>query len=191
MAWLDRGMLLARCFDGYLGGGILRDAKDQNVLHAVYRFEDPEALQRWEASHERKLWLASGEPLVVAERTQRRTGIEGWFDGPRLQQETDTSGAVRTVGVRSAPQRWKQACAIWLGMFPTNLLVSVAFSLLPWWGDVHIALRVAIMVSVLAPLMTFAVMPLVTRILRPWLRRNPGVIKSERALNEALDALGT
>lgn len=190
VAWLDHGMVLARRFDGYLGGGVLRDTEDQNVLHAVYRFRDHEACQRWEDSEERKQWLSSGEPFVIAERTQRRTGIEGWFDGPRLQQETDgETGTVRTIGVRSAPQRWKQTCAIWIGMFPMNLLISWLLSFLPWWGDMHLALRVALLVTVLAPLMTFAVMPVVTRVLRPWLRRNPGVIRSERALNEALDAL--
>jgi antibiotic biosynthesis monooxygenase (ABM) superfamily enzyme len=36
--------------------------------------------------------------------------------------------------------------------------------------------------------MTFVMMPAVTRVLRPWLRRNPGVIRKERSLLEALDS---
>lgn len=97
--------------------------------------------------------------------------------------------AVRTTGARSAPQRWKQACAIWLGAFPLNLLLSLLLTALPWWGDTPLTLRSLLMVSMLAPLMTFAVMPAVTRLLRPWLRRDPQAVRNERALAEALDAL--
>lgn len=190
-AWVDEGLALARGFDGYLGGGVLRDAENENVLHAVYRFRDEEALERWEQSVERQRWLSGGEPIVLDARMQRRTGIEGWFDGPDLRREVDArTGSIRTIGVRSAPVRWKQACAIWLGMFPVNLTLSWLLTMLPWWGQVPLPLRSAMTVTLLAPLMTFAIMPVVTRLLRPWLRRNPGVIRSERALREALDARG-
>lgn len=37
--------------------------------------------------------------------------------------------------------------------------------------------------------MTFLMMPLVTRLLRAWLRRDARAIRSERSLREALDAL--
>lgn len=188
-AWVDEGLTLVRDFEGYLGGGMLRDAENGNVLHAVYRFRDEDALQRWESSPERQRWLSHGEPIVLQARTQRRTGIEGWFDGPGLRHEVDTrTGSIRTIGVRSAPVRWKQACAIWLGMFPMNLLLSWLLTMQPWWGETPLPLRSAITVTVLAPLMTFAVMPAVTWMLRKWLRRNPGTIRSERALRDALDA---
>lgn len=189
IAWVDEGLALARGFDGCLGGGMMRDAENENVLHVVYRFRDESALERWERSEERRRWLRGGAPLVLNVRVQRRTGIEGWFDGPELREELDLpTGRVRTIGVRSAPLRWKQMCAIWIGMLPLNMLISWLVSLLPWWGAVSVPLRSLVMVSVLAPTMTFAVMPLVTRTLRPWLRRNAGVIRSERSLREALDA---
>lgn len=187
-AWVDEGLALARGFEGHLGGGVLHDAENQNVLHVLYRFRDEEALERWERSPERQRWLQDGEAFVLDSRVQKRTGFEGWFDGPAItQQVDDRTGSIRTIGVRSAPVRWKQACAIWLGMFPMNVLVSWLLSMVPWWGELPIPARSAIMVTVLAPTMTFAVMPFVTRVLRPWLRRNPGMIKSERALREALD----
>lgn len=186
--WIDEGLTLARGFDGHLGGGVLHDSENENVLHVIYRFRDEEALERWERSPERQRWLHEGDALVLDSLVQRRTGIEGWFDGPELRGELDTNtGSIRTIGVRSAPVRWKQACAIWIGMFPMNVLFSWLVSLLPWWGLLPLPLRSAAIVTVLAPLMTFAVMPFVTKALRPWLRRNPGVIKSERALREALN----
>lgn len=160
----------------------MRDAENENILHMTYRFSDEESLTDWEHSLERQKWLRNGDPLVIDATVQSRTGIEGWFDGPELRHSVDVqTGAVRTIGVRSAPLRWKQAVAIWLGMFPLNLMVSFAVSQLDWWGDLAIPLRSVLTVTLLVPIMTFFMMPLVTRVLRPWLRRNPGTIKSERS----------
>lgn len=189
-AWIDEGLALARGFEGSLGGGMLRLGEHENVMQVVYRFRDENTLERWEHSPERREWLRHGEALVSTVRVQRRTGIEGWFDGPGLAQQLDVrTGAVRTIGVRSAPRRWKQSCAIAIGMYPMNLLTAWAASLLPWWEQVPLAVRSAAVVAVLAPLMTFLMMPVVTRLLRGWLRRDARAIRSERSLREALDAL--
>jgi antibiotic biosynthesis monooxygenase (ABM) superfamily enzyme len=189
VTWVEEGLRLAREFEGCLGGGVIRDSGDESVLHVIYRFADERSLIGWEQSEQRRRWLDEGSPLVLDARVQRRTGIEGWFDGPQLRRSVDTrTGGIRTVVVRSAPQRWKQALAIWIGMYPVNVLSAWAISLLPWWGDIAIPLRSAMIVTVLAPLMTFVMMPAVTRVLRPWLRRNPGVIRKERSLLEALDS---
>ena len=55
-------------------------------------------------------------------------------------------------------------------------------------GAASLTAHSLVLVSCLVPAMTFVVMPIVTRALRPWLRRNPGMIRSERALADALDA---
>lgn len=186
--WIDEGLSLARDFEGYLGGGVMRDAEQDNVLHVVYRFRDRRSLEHWDRSDLRRSWSLAGGPLASVVSVQRRTGLEGWFDGARLEQTFDSrTGGVRTIGVRAAPQRWKQAFAIWVGMLPLNIVVSWFATRLPWWDEVPLALRSLLLVSMLVPIMTFAVMPAVTRVLRPWLRRNSGVIKSERALRQALD----
>ena len=187
--WIDQGLRLARNHRGCLGVGVMRDAANENVLHTTYRFCDEQALAEWERSPERQRWLEHGDQLVITSSVQRRTGIEGWFDGPELRHSLDAqTGLVRTIGVRSAPVRWKQAVAIWLGMLPLNVLVSLIVSQLSWWGEVPIPLRSALTVSLLVPVMTYFMMPMVKRVLRPWLRRNPGTIKSERALIEALNS---
>ena len=87
------------------------------------------------------------------------------------------------------PLRWKQAFAIWIGMFPMNVTTTWVITMLPWWGDVAIPARSAIVVSILAPLMTFIMMPMVTRVLRPWLQHRSDHARQERALLEALDRL--
>lgn len=187
--WIDRGLEMARGFDGCLGGGVMRDARQENVLHVIYRFTDRKALARWEQSEQRRKWVDAGHRLVSNAAVQRRTGIEGWFDEPRLRRVLDRrTGTVQTIGVRAAPPRWKQAIAVWCGMLPVNLSISLLLSQLVWWQELSVPLRSVLLVTAMAPLMTFAVMPAVTRLLRHWLRRNPGSIRSERALREALDA---
>lgn len=84
--------------------------------------------------------------------------------------------------------RWKHTVAVWLGMLPLNLTVSLLISQLSWWEHVPVPLRSVLIVSTMVPLMTFAIMPTVTRILRAWLHRNPEALRNERVLCEALDA---
>ncbi|UOQ61442.1 hypothetical protein MUN76_05585 [Leucobacter rhizosphaerae] len=86
------------------------------------------------------------------------------------------------------PVRWKQAFAIWIGMFPVNVTTTWVITMLPWWGDVALPARSAIVVSILAPLMTFIMMPTVTRVLRPWLQYRRDHARQERSLHAALDA---
>ena len=86
------------------------------------------------------------------------------------------------------PLRWKQALAIWIGMFPVNVTTTWVITMLPWWGDVALPARSAIVVSILAPLMTFIMMPTVTRVLRPWLQYRREHARQERTLVAALDA---
>ncbi|MBP1325905.1 antibiotic biosynthesis monooxygenase (ABM) superfamily enzyme [Leucobacter exalbidus] len=87
------------------------------------------------------------------------------------------------------PLRWKKLCAIWVGMYPVNIASSWLITMLPWWGDVTIPVRSAIVVTFVAPLMTFIMMPALTRLLAPWLRRRRAHVKSERCLLAALDAI--
>jgi antibiotic biosynthesis monooxygenase (ABM) superfamily enzyme len=68
-----------------------------------------------------------------------------------------------------APPRWKQATVIWLAFFPTNLLFT--WLLTPHTRSWPLPLRVLSMTLLLTPLMTYLVLPQVTRLLQPWLAR--------------------
>ena len=84
------------------------------------RFADQQALAAWDSSPERQWWLRSAQGLAEVTRTERRTGIEGWFDAPVAGEVATPSGARA-----AAPPRWKQATTIWLVFFPLNLLATV------------------------------------------------------------------
>lgn len=170
--WVQTGVNLAHRYPGFLGSGWIRAGEESHVWHMLYRFANANLLDEWENSTERRDWLSTGQGFVRSERTKRRTGIEGWFDEPATGAiPTTVAEAEAQDPARTSPRRWKQAVAIWLGFFPVNLAFSYAVSPLPFWGDLDIWLRVLITTLVLTPIMTFWVLPWVTRMIRPWLAR--------------------
>jgi antibiotic biosynthesis monooxygenase (ABM) superfamily enzyme len=129
----------------------------------LYRFSDEAALDRWQHSSQREWWLASALGLVEETRVEKRTGIEGWFDEPR--------GRVVSSRPPSQPPRWKQACVIFLAFTPVNLLAQAL--LLPLVGGWALPLRVLVLSCLLVPVMTYLVLPVVTRRLSWWLEGRP------------------
>ena len=157
--WVQAGVNLANTYEGFLGSGWVRAAADSHEWHMLYRFADEASLDAWEASDARAEWLYEGRELVEVSRVERRTGIEGWFDEPQ-------------PGVPAAPPRWKQAVTIWLGFFPLSLAFTYAtFYLVPGWHQLWPLATVLITTLCLTPTMTYVLLPLVTRLLHPWLRR--------------------
>ncbi|GIF05982.1 antibiotic biosynthesis monooxygenase [Actinoplanes siamensis] len=165
-AWVRAGASLAEDFPGFLGTGWVRPAPGSAEWHMLYRFADATALKGWEESPERQWWLTSAQGFVEHTRVERRTGIEGWFDPPR---ELDPPHVPQVKQPERTPPRWKQAVTIWLGFFPVSLLSG--WLLAPHLTGLHLVPRTMISTLVLTPIMTYLVLPKVTRILQPWLRR--------------------
>lgn len=176
-AWMQAGTDLATSFPGFLGSGWVRAGEESDLWYMLYRFRDIPTLEAWEQSPQRVWWLDSGRAFAREERMERRSGIEGWFDAPfATHVESHTVGEVAVTGpivqpVRPAPPRWKQAVAIWLGFFPTNLLGTWLLSFVPTFVDWPLWARLAISTALFTPIMVYLVLPWVTRILRPWLQR--------------------
>ncbi|MFJ4223054.1 antibiotic biosynthesis monooxygenase [Microbacterium sp. NPDC089695] len=170
--WVQRGVNKANTYPGFLGSGWVRAGADSHVWHMLYRFADEDTLVAWEDSEERAAWLATGEGLVLSERSRRRSGIEGWFDEPATGSVTvQTAEGTASSAIVKAPPRWKQAVSIWLGFFPVNLAFTYAMSPVPGFNELPIWLRVLATTLVLTPVMTYWVLPWVTRALRRWLAR--------------------
>ena len=162
IAWVRAGTAMAELFPGFLGAGWVRPSDGSEEWHMLYRFADHESLHAWESSPERQWWLRSGEGLVEHTRAERRTGIEGWFDPPE-------SSTVETLAAPKAPPRWKQSLLIWMAFFPVNLLATVTLGqLLVHWP---VVLRVLVMTLTLTPIMTYLVLPALTKRLEGWLHR--------------------
>ncbi|MEU7921090.1 antibiotic biosynthesis monooxygenase [Micromonospora zamorensis] len=166
VAWMRAGTALAEAFPGFLGAGWVQSGPGSSEWHMLYRFADAETLHRWEESPQRHWWLSSAQGIVEHTRVERRTGIEGWFDPP-LEHSVDP---VEPVGPTSPP-RWKQAVTIWLAFFPLSLSATLLTS--RFLDAVPLAARVLLMTLCLTPLMTYLVLPRITRALHWWLHGQP------------------
>ncbi|MFU8946793.1 antibiotic biosynthesis monooxygenase [Mycetocola zhadangensis] len=165
-AWVQSGIRMAAAFPGFLGSGWVRAGATSETWHMLYRFTDDSTLEAWEDSPQRVSWLEAGGDFMEQSRVEKRTGIEGWFDTPSEQ-----SASVGSFPV--TPPRWKQATSIWLGFFPVNLVFTVLVSLVPGWDALGTFLHVLISTLILAPVMTFWVLPFVTRLIHGWLHASP------------------
>ena len=164
MAWVEAGASLAKGFDGFLGVGWVRPSEGSDEWHMLYRFAGPDALATWESSQQRAWWLSAAQGRIGASKVERRTGIEGWFDTPHSVQTIETAPSADRP-----PPVWKQAVVIWLAFFPLSLLMAWLFGrFLP---DVPLVPRVLGTTVVMTPIMTYLVLPRMTKALGWWLHR--------------------
>ena len=162
LAWVQAGTSLAEKFDGFLGSGWVRPSADSADWHMLYRFADAESLAAWDASPQREWWLEAAQGSVEERSRERRTGIEGWFDEPTSVESLSPAP--------KPPPRWKQMVIIFMGFFPLSLAVNYAVghtALADW----PLVLRVFATILVMTPLMTYAVLPWITRRMSWWLHR--------------------
>jgi antibiotic biosynthesis monooxygenase (ABM) superfamily enzyme len=145
----------AKAFPGYLGEEIFRPTSGQSgEYRIVYRFDSPAHLRGWLDSDERAAWLERAEPHVAGPmRTQYLTGLESWFTLPTQ------AGA--------PPPPYKMAALTWVTIFPLITLVVVVSA--PLIGSLPLVPRLAVTTLVTVSLMTWVVMPRVTRLLSGWL----------------------
>lgn len=170
IAWMRAGTTLAEEFPGFLGAGWVRPGPGSTDWHMLYRFADAEALRIWEESSQRQWWLSSAQGIVEHARTERRTGIEGWFDPPQEHSVEETRAP--------APPRWKQAVTIWLVFFPLSLLANAVAA--RFLAGSALVLRTLIITLCLTPIMTYLLLPWITRTLEWWLHGRPAPWRATR-----------
>ncbi len=166
IAWVRAGSSLAERNPGFLGAGWVRPGADSDEWHMLYRFADHASLDDWESSSERAWWLGSAQGLVGESRLERRTGIEGWFDEPVERDVQDLRPPP------PAPPRWKQAIVIWLTFFPLSLVLGLV--LLGTGIHVNIVVRTLLTTLVATPIMTYGLLPWMTRRFQWFLKPQAG-----------------
>ena len=148
----------ARAFPGYLGAEVFRPASGESgAYRIVYRFDSPAHLRAWLDSGEHAAWMERAAPHVAGPMrtgTEFLTGLESWFTLPAQP------GA-------SAPPRYKMAIVTWVTIFPLITLVIVVSA--PLIRSLPLIPKLAVTTIVTVALMTWVVMPRVTRQLRGWL----------------------
>ena len=143
-------------FEGHLGTNVFRNSDPNNPEYMiVFKFDRRSNLRRWEESQCRRQWLARIESLTIGSPAiEVLTGLETWF----------------TISPRQLivpPPRYKMAALTWIAIFPLvniiNLLLGSILNSLPS------LLRSLFMTALLVTLMTYVVMPRITRLFSRWL----------------------
>lgn len=154
-AWVSGILEEANQFAGYMGSDVLRPGTpDEEEYKIVFRFDHASNLKRWEESEERRRWLDEVQPLVKEQNVQVLTGLETWFTlAPKAGEP--------------APPRYKMAAVTWLAVFPTVLVIFTIFG--PILQQLPTVPRTFIFTLTMVTLMTYVIMPRMTRLFSSWL----------------------
>ncbi|MGB0204984.1 MAG: antibiotic biosynthesis monooxygenase [Neptuniibacter sp.] len=154
--WISGVIHAAASYKGHLGTNVLRPGPSTNHEYVlIYRFDNYENCQSWEQSETRQEWLNKLDDLVEGEgKTERGTGLEFWFDMPELP-------------VQKHPKPHKMALVLIAVVYVLVFAINVIFA--PWLEQMPLWLRILSIVLAQVLLMTYLVMPRVTRLLKSWL----------------------
>lgn len=147
-------------FPGFLGIKLVRPMVGvQPEYVAIFSFANHTDLENWKQSPIRHAWLERALPFTEQDlRIQHISGMQGLFALPH-------------TAVALAPPRWKMLIAVSIGLYPI-LLASNTY-VAPLLADWPLPARLIPLTICNIALMTYAVMPMLTWLLRDWLAAAP------------------
>jgi antibiotic biosynthesis monooxygenase (ABM) superfamily enzyme len=172
LAWQEQVTDAERAFPGFRGSELFRPVPGvQENWTAVYRFASGEDLDRWLESSERQELLARADDFQEFELHRVENSFGSWF----------SFGGNGADAVN--PPSWKTALSVLVGLYPTVVLLTLVISKLWPGAELWESLLLGNILSV--SLLTWVVMPMVTRALRFWL------VPDASAVQPRTDTLGT
>jgi antibiotic biosynthesis monooxygenase (ABM) superfamily enzyme len=154
--WMDGIVHETMKFEGHMGVNIIRPSDPSNPEYVIFfRFDTQDNLAKWEKSEARKKWLEESMDMTEGEaKVEKQTGLEFWFT---------------PSPPNAAPPRYKMAIVV------TGVIFALVSILLPQIRQATIGLPLVLStlvgVVIMVLLMTYVIMPSVTRLLRPWLSK--------------------
>lgn len=159
LAWQERLRLAENTFPGFRGSELFRPVPGvQDEWTAIYRYDTAADLDRWLASKQRRELLAEGERFSDFELRTVDNSFGSWF-------AFDEHGRPAPP-----PSDLKTSIAVWVGLYPTVMLLTIALSplRLPLWLNLLIGNLLSSLI------ISFVVMPYyVNPLLKHWLRPPP------------------
>lgn len=151
-AWQSGIAQASMRYPGHMGVTTLRLPNREYAT--IFRFDTFDHLAAWEHSVERQGWLARAETLLVgAQKAEKVSGLEGWFTLPDV--------------TAPPPPRYKMALVSYLAITP--LVYVSALVLNPPLEFLPPFVRTMTTTAIITVLMTWLVMPNVTRLFKRWL----------------------
>ena len=151
-AWARQLIENATATGALEGSSVLRSGDKYFIL---LRFASRGALDGWHCSDAMQQLLKRGEDLATAaDHPLVRSGLETWFTIPGLPEAP------------MPPPKWKMALVTWLALLPQVLLLG---RLVP--AEWPLLLKAAVSTAIPVMMLTWVLMPRLTRLLQRWLYR--------------------
>jgi len=151
-----RGVILAAStFPGYAGGEVLYPTTKRGEWQLILRFDTLGHLKEWEESPICQGWIARADALTVGDpKVFRVNSLEAWFTLPEVPNALP-------------PPKWKTAIVSAIGIYPVISLMPILLK--PITNGLPAWLATLVSIAIMMPLMTWVIMPQVTRLFKLWL----------------------
>jgi antibiotic biosynthesis monooxygenase (ABM) superfamily enzyme len=147
----------ARRFSGYLSANLVPPESPDGEYQIIQQFSTEAEMSRWNNSEERASWLEKLAAVAEGDPEYRLlNGLDVWF-------------APAAIPVGKMPSRVRMTFLSWVGIFPTVALLLTFVA--PHLEFLHPLLRIAVITILVAILMSYVIMPRLTRWFGKWLRR--------------------
>jgi uncharacterized protein len=155
--------------EGSMGIDIIRPTnKNKSKLEyvVIFRFNNYHNLAKWEKSPIRNEWLQKGRKLIEADPdVQKLTGLEFWFT-PYFKDESSSMIPLQP------PPRYKMVI-VTIPVISVLLLTLVPqIHLLTEMLSIPFPIRLVIAITITVLIMTYVIMPTLTKLLKTWLFKN-------------------
>ena len=150
----------AKKFSGFLSVDVIRPEKNNYPEYiTLVKFNSYENLMQWKESSNLTKWLVKLPELLISDtHAQECVGLDLWFDRPNVSKKFND------------PPFWKQVIIGVICVYPLILLLNWALG--PVTEGIPSKIGLLLNVFILSILLTYPVMPLMTRLLRQWLYPN-------------------
>ena len=153
--WVRGVLAVAETFPGHQGATLLRPgAPEDREYVLIVRWATFEDMRRWQESPVRDDWVRRAEPLTEEVKVTTQTGLETWFTLPGRPPP-------------APPPRAKMAVLSWVAIYPLILTLNAVLG--TTLAPLPMPLRALVTSLLLVPLMTWVVMPRVTKLFYGWL----------------------
>lgn len=151
----------AKQFNGFVGVDVIRPRDRDHVEYVVIlKFDNYTNFRNWWTSSIYQEWIRNSRHLVLDRvHQQQRSGLEMWFTLP-----ANTSHTI------PQPAYYKQVILGTIAVYPLILCTNAILN--PFLKELPSLLALLISVIVLSALLTYPVMPWLTRLLSFWLYPN-------------------
>lgn len=143
--------------DSFIHGGVhgaamltSLEGRETNEIGILRTFADEQERDAFYNSQLFKDWEAYASTVTEEPHYRHLSGLEAWFRMP------------------NPPPRWKMAIATLCGVFPASAFISLTIG--NYIQDLPLLVRIFIVAVLMVVMLTWVVMPMVTKILKAWLR---------------------